>query len=135
MSEIRKNACYFSQLGTYGCSNVPKITSFITCSKFMLYEVLFLLYISYLCYMFFSYINHIFICITVWKVSKYGVISGPYFPVFGLNTEIYEVNLRIQSKYRKIRPRNNSVFGHFSRSVCCMFFVFDKSSYFHIIWF
>ena len=25
---------------------------------------------------------------TAWKVSKYGVISGPYFPVFGLNTEI-----------------------------------------------
>ena len=22
-------------------------------------------------------------------MSKYGVISGPYFPVFGLNTEIY----------------------------------------------
>ena len=34
---------------------------------------------------------------TVWKVSKYGVISGPYFPVFGLNTEIYSVNsVRIQ---------------------------------------
>ena len=26
------------------------------------------------------------------------------------------VNLRIQSEYRKIRTRNNSVFGHFSRS-------------------
>ena len=26
-----------------------------------------------------------------WKVSKYGVFSGPYFPVFGLNTEIYGV--------------------------------------------
>ena len=51
-----------------------------------------------------------------WKVSKYGVISGPYFPVFGLNTEIYFVNLRIQSEYRKIRTRNNSVFEHFSRS-------------------
>ena len=38
---------------------------------------------------------------TAWKVSKYGVISGPYFP---------------QSEYRKIRTRNNSVFGHFSRS-------------------
>ena len=25
---------------------------------------------------------------TAWKVSKYKVISGPYFPVFGLNTEI-----------------------------------------------
>ena len=29
------------------------------------------------------------------KVSKYGVFSGPYFPVFGLNTGIYFVNLRI----------------------------------------
>ena len=26
---------------------------------------------------------------TAWKVSKYGVFSGPYFPVFGLNTGIY----------------------------------------------
>ena len=33
--------------------------------------------------------------LTAWKVSKYGAISGPYFPVFGLNTEIYSVNLRI----------------------------------------
>ena len=28
---------------------------------------------------------------TAWKVSKYRVISGPYFLVFGLNTEIYGV--------------------------------------------
>ena len=54
---------------------------------------------------------------TARKVSKYGVISGPYFSVFELNTEIYSVNLRNQSKYRKIRTRNNSVFGHFSHSV------------------
>ena len=27
---------------------------------------------------------------TAWKVSKYGVISGPYFPVFGPNTETTE---------------------------------------------
>ena len=26
---------------------------------------------------------------TVWKVSKYGVFSGPYFPVFSPNTEKY----------------------------------------------
>ena len=51
-----------------------------------------------------------------WKLSKYGVTFGPYFPAFGLNTEIYSVNLRIQSEYRKIRTRNDSVFGHFSRS-------------------
>ena len=35
---------------------------------------------------------------------------------FGLSMEIYSVNLRIQAEYRKIRTRNNSVFGHFSRS-------------------
>ena len=50
-------------------------------------------------------------------MSKYGVVSGPYFPVFGLKTEIYGVNLRIQSEYRKIPTRNNSAFGHFSHSV------------------
>ena len=53
---------------------------------------------------------------TAWKVFKYRVFSGPYFPVFGLNTEIYGVNLRIQSKYRKMRTRKNSVFRHFSCS-------------------
>ena len=26
---------------------------------------------------------------TAWKVFKYGVISGPYFPAFGLNTKRY----------------------------------------------
>ena len=26
-------------------------------------------------------------CSIAWKVSSYGVISGPYFPVFGLNTD------------------------------------------------
>ena len=59
---------------------------------------------------------------TAWKVSKYGVFSGPYFPVFGRNTEIYEVNLRIQSEYRKTRTTKNSIFGHFSRSVFIMRF-------------
>ena len=33
---------------------------------------------------------------TTWKVSKYGVFSGPYFPAFG--------------------PEKTSAFGHFSRS-------------------
>ena len=26
---------------------------------------------------------------TAWKISKYGLFSDPYFPVFGLNTEKY----------------------------------------------
>ena len=49
------------------------------------------------------------------KMFKYGAFSGPYFSAFGLNTERYEVSLRIQSKCGKIRTRKNSVFGHFSR--------------------
>ena len=45
--------------------------------------------------------------ITVWKVSKYRVFSDL----------IYSVNLRIQSEYRKIWTRKNSIFGHFSQCV------------------
>ena len=64
--------------------------------------------------------NYLNIETTAWKVSKYGVKSGPYFPAFGLNTERYSVSLCIQSEYKKIRTRNNSVFGHFSCSDACL---------------
>ena len=47
---------------------------------------------------------------TAWKVSKYGVFSGPCFPVFELNTERYGVSLRIPSECGKIRTRKSSVF-------------------------
>ena len=36
--------------------------------------------------------------------------SGPYFPAFGLYTEIYSVNLRIQSESGKIRTRKTPIF-------------------------
>ena len=49
-------------------------------------------------------------------MSKYEVFSGHYFPTFGLNTEIYEVSLRMQPEYRKIQTRKNSLFWHFSHS-------------------
>ena len=52
-------------------------------------------------------------CIKSVQVQSF---SGLYFPVFGLNTEIYGENLRIQYKYRKIRTRKKSVFGHISHS-------------------
>ena len=50
-------------------------------------------------------------------MSKYGVFSGLYFLLFGLNTETCEVNLRIQSKYGKISTRKNSLFRKFP---CCV---------------
>ena len=64
------------------------------------------------------------------EVSKYGVISDPYFPVFGLNTERYGASFCIQSDYRKIRTRNNSVCGHFSRSVGQGIFKFKLTIWF-----
>ena len=30
---------------------------------------------------------------TAWKVSKYGIISGPYFSIFGLNTGRYDLSV------------------------------------------
>ena len=41
---------------------------------------------------------------TAWKVSKYGVISGPYFSVFGLNTERYSVSLLLSPSTGKDGP-------------------------------
>ena len=51
-----------------------------------------------------------------WKASKYVVISGLYFSVFGLNMKNL-LNLHIESECRKIWTRNNYLFGHFSCSV------------------
>ena len=36
---------------------------------------------------------------TAWKVSKYEIFSGPYFPAFGLSTEIYGVFSPNAGKY------------------------------------
>ena len=43
--------------------------------------------------------------------------SGPYFPAFGLNTEIYGVNLRVQSKCGKMRVRKTRNMGTFHKVV------------------
>ena len=57
-------------------------------------------------FLFYLIFHIIFKCfsgaLTTRKVSKYGVISGPCFPVFGLNTEIHFLNLRIQDHFRTI---------------------------------
>ena len=38
----------------------------------------------------FSDLDEIGLSDTAWKVSKYEIISGPYFPVFSQNTGKYE---------------------------------------------
>ena len=68
---------------------------------------------------------------TARKVFKYGVFPGSYFPVFGLNTEIYrsfcwsafscirseygDLRIHVQSEYRKIWTRKNSVFAYITQ--------------------
>ena len=54
---------------------------------------------------------------TIWNVSKYENFFSTHFPIFGLNTEICGVNIRIKSEYGNIRNRKNSISGYFSRSV------------------
>ena len=47
------------------------------------------------------------------------------FSVFGLNAEIYSINLIIQSNYRKIRTRKKSLFGDFSFGECLNEYIFQ----------
>ena len=51
----------------------------------------------------------------LWKVSKFGVFSGPYFHEFRRTTEIYRVNICIQSDCGKTRTREIALFQHFLR--------------------
>ena len=46
---------------------------------------------------------------TAWKVFKYGVFSGPYFPAFGLNTERYWI--RRDTKYLSVFSPNAGKHG------------------------
>lgn len=50
------------------------------------------------------------------KSVRFRDFFGPQFFVFGLNTKIYRISLRIQSKCGKIQTKRNYEFGHFSHS-------------------
>ena len=64
------------------------------------------------------------------KLSDLSVFS----PNAGKSGKNAGVNLRIQSEYRKIRTRNNSVCGHFSRSIAfhCRLFQYVFSIEFYV---
>ena len=57
---------------------------------------------------------------TAWKLSKTEIFSGPYFPIFGLNTEIYGVNI-FRPNIGKYGPEKTPFFRHFS----CSDFIID----------
>ena len=59
---------------------------------------------------------------TAWKVSKYGVFSGPYFPVFSSNT----------GKYGPEKPRYLDIFHAVFITQCLWF---DEISYEIALWY
>lgn len=60
-------------------------------------------------------INDDAVKLTARKMSKYGVFSGLYFPVFGMISEIYTL-ISLQSEYEKVWNRKDLEFGHFSQN-------------------
>ena len=56
--------------------------------------------------------NHELHCVKSVRIQNF---SGPCFPVFGLNREIYSVNIRIQSGCGKIRTRKTPNMDTFYR--------------------
>ena len=68
---------------------------------------------------------------TACKVSKYGVTSGAYFPVFGLNTEIYGVNSVFSPNKGKYQPEVTPYLGTFHAVLGCLYLRFKNSPSFH----
>ena len=66
---------------------------------------------------------------TAWKVSKYGVFSGPYFPPFGLNTERYWISRF--SKY-DLLASSISFFVIDQFSFCCFLYNPNKAGLFKV---
>ena len=62
-------------------------------------------------------VESVTVILTAWKVSEYGVLSGPYFPVSGLNAEInvhfsrsvwiIAYRTRQRRKYSEVSLKNN----------------------------
>ena len=55
-------------------------------------------------------------CLKIVRIQKF---SGPHFPAFGLNMEIYSVNLLIQSKREKYGPKKTPNTDTFYTVVNC----------------
>ena len=82
------------------------------------------MYFSYLCLHYLSF----FIDCTGWKVSKYGVFSGPYFPVFGPEKTPY-----LSTFHAVLINSNFNLYQHFSSSLLmCPDWV--KVKFFFLFW-
>ena len=98
-----------------GLESVDKLYQRICDKKINLnYSILFLTANSRMFVFDILYTNSwVWVIHTVWKVSKYGVISGPYFPTFGLNTERYKYLSVWSPNAGKYRPEITPNLGTF----------------------
>ena len=53
---------------------------------------------------------------TAWKVSKYGIFSGPYFPVFGLNIGKYGPEKTLYLNFFHTVCKNGTIKLHFIKN-------------------
>ena len=65
-----------------------------------------------------TFIKATFNCSTARKMFKYGVFSGPYFPVFGWNTEIYHKSPYSRPNTGKYGPENTPYLDSFHGISC-----------------
>ena len=65
--------------------------------------------------------------ITAWKVPKYGVISGPYFPVFRLKTERYAYLSVFSPNKGKYRPEITLYLDTFYTVIATELFIWGKN--------
>ena len=61
------------------------------------------------------------------KSARIKSFSGPYYPAFGLNTETYYVNLRIQSEWRDMQTRKTPNTDTFYVALRMTAFVFNNN--------
>ena len=61
------------------------------------------------------------------KSARIKSFSGPYFPAFGLNTETYYVNIRIQSEWRYMQTRKTPNTDTFYVALRMTAFVFNNN--------
>ena len=121
--------CLISRILICLPSKVIKTATVVRCVVFDVFGgVRYLLIVRTPIYLYLSFVNKNNCLNKIWDIGIHCVksvqIRSYFWSVFScirLNTEIYSVNLRIQSEYRQIRIRNNSVSGYFSCSDCSIF--------------
>ena len=75
-----------------------------------------------------------FLTVTVWKVSKYGVFSGLYYPAFGVNMQYLSVLIPNAGKYRPEKPPYLNTFHAMCDTPLLMFHFHQCSTFLRVFY-